>query len=121
MDPRKVKTAADARKIVDERRLDYVKAIKTILSSFSKPLMIFAIVGGVAGIIGTWAFIAALTQDPSSPALVFYSVGALYSSLAIVLLLWGTLGELIYRTGDLKLEHFAQIKSSTKTRNEESK
>lgn len=95
--------------------------IKTILSSFSKPLMIFAIVGGVAGIIGTWAFIAALTQDPSSPALVFYSVGALYSSLAIVLLLWGTLGELIYRTGDLKLEHFAQIKSSTKTRNEESK
>ena len=90
--------------------------IKTILSSFSKPLMVFAVVAGISGMIGISAFIAALTLDHNSPTLIFYSVGALYSSLAIVLLLWGTLGELIYRTGDLKLEHFAQIKSTTKNR-----
>ena len=83
--------------------------------------MIFAIVAGVSAIIGISAFTAALIQDYKLPILVFYSVSVLYSSLAIVLLLWGTLGELIYRTGDLKLEHFAQIKSSAKTTHEESK
>ena len=90
--------------------------IKTILSSFSKPLAIFAIVAGVSAMIGISAFIAAFMLDYDSPTLIFYSVGVLYSSLAIALLLWGTLGELIYRTGDLKLEHFAQIKSRTKIR-----
>lgn len=90
--------------------------IKTILSSFSKPLMIFAIVASVSLIIGITAFIAAFMQNYNSPTVVFYSIGMLYSSLAIVLLLWGILGELIYRTGDLKLEHFAQIKSNTQTR-----
>jgi len=95
--------------------------IKTLLSSFSKPLMVFAVVASIAAMIGITAFIAVLTLDDNSPALVFYSVGVLYSSLAITLLLWGTLGELIYRTGNLKLEHFAQIKSSTKTGYEENK
>lgn len=95
--------------------------IKTLLSSFSKPLMIFAIVAGVSAAIGLFALIAGMMQDFNSPTLVFYSIGILYSSLAITLLLWGTLGELIYRTGDLKLEHFAQIKSNTQTSNEECK
>jgi glycosyltransferase involved in cell wall biosynthesis len=90
--------------------------IKTILSSFSKPLMIFSVVSGVSAIIGVSAFVAAMIVGDNYPTIIFNSIGALYSSLAIVLLLWGTLGELIYRTGDLKLEHFAQIKSSTKTK-----
>jgi glycosyltransferase involved in cell wall biosynthesis len=90
--------------------------IKTILSSFSKPLMIFTIVAGVSAAIGISALIAAIMQDYNSPTMIFYSIGALYSSLAIVLLLWGILGELIYRTGDLKLEHFAKIKSNVQTR-----
>lgn len=90
--------------------------IKTILSSFSKPLVIFAIVAGVSAIIGLSALIAGIMLDNNSPTLVFYSIGILYSSLAIVLLLWGILGELIYRTGDLKLDHFAQIKSNAQTR-----
>lgn len=90
--------------------------IKTILSSFSKPLTIFSVFAGISAIIGVSAFIAAFMVSGNSPTIIFNSIGALYSSLAIVLLLWGTLGELIYRTGDLKLEHFAQIKSSTKTK-----
>ena len=86
--------------------------IKTILSSFSKPLRVFATVAGVSAVIGISAFIAALRLDYNSPTIVFYSVGILYSSLAIALLLWGTLGELVYQTGDLKLKHFAQIKQN---------
>jgi glycosyltransferase involved in cell wall biosynthesis len=93
--------------------------IKTILSSFSRPLIVFSVVAGVSAIIGIFAFIAGLTLENNMPTLVFYSIGILYSSLAVFLLLWGVLGELIYRTGDLKLEHFAQIKSNAQTGNEE--
>lgn len=84
--------------------------IKTILSSFSRPLRAFAVVAGLSAIISIAAFIAALMLDHDTSTLVFYSIGILYSSLAITLLLWGTLGELIYRTGSLKLKHFAEIK-----------
>ena len=84
--------------------------IKTILSFFSRPLIIFAIVAGISALIGLTALVAGITQDHYTSTIVFYSVGILYSSLAIVLLLWGVLGELVYRTGDLKMEHFAQIK-----------
>jgi len=89
--------------------------IKTLLSSFSRPLRIFAIVAGISVAIGLFALIAGIMLEDNSPTLVFYSIGFLYGSLAIILLLWGVLGELIYRTGDLKLEHFAHIKSSTQT------
>jgi len=85
--------------------------IKTILSFFSQPLKIFAIAAGLSALIGLTSLIVGITQINSSSNIVFFSIGILYSSLAVVLLLWGVLGELIYRTGDLKLEHFAQIKS----------
>ena len=88
--------------------------IKTILSFFSRPLIFFAIGAGISALIGTIALIAGITQDPHAPNIVFYGVGILYTSLSAVLLLWGILGELIYRTGDLKLEHFAKIKQNTK-------
>jgi len=86
--------------------------IKTILSSFSRPLLIFSITSLISAIIGFSALTAGIIQDQNSPAIVYYSVGILYASLAIALLLWGTLGELIYRTGDLKLKHFAEIKKN---------
>jgi glycosyltransferase involved in cell wall biosynthesis len=84
--------------------------IKTILSFFSRPLLIFAIGAGLFTTIGLTAFVAGIINYSAEPSLVFFSVGLLYTTLAIVLLLWGVLGELVYRTGDLKLEHFAQIK-----------
>jgi glycosyltransferase involved in cell wall biosynthesis len=87
--------------------------IKTILSSFSRPLIIFAIGSSIFALIGLIVLFLVIIQNHSTPHLVFYSVGILYSSLAISLLLWGLLGELVYRTGDLKLDHFAQIKQST--------
>ncbi len=85
--------------------------IKTILSFFSRPLMAFGLFAVIASIIGLSASIAGLLLVYSKSGIVFLSVGLLYFALAMILLLWGLLGELIYRTGDLKLEHFAQIKS----------
>jgi len=90
--------------------------IKTILSSFSRPLLIFSIAAGISGVIGITALFSSIFTDPDTSPVVLYSVGILYSSLAIVLILWGMLGELIYRTGDLKLEHFAQLKSNSQIR-----
>lgn len=86
--------------------------IKTILSFFSRPLIIFAIGAGLFTIIGLTSLIAGFVSYSSEPSIVFFSVGLLYTALAAVLLLWGILGELVYRTGDLKLEHFAQIKKN---------
>ena len=86
--------------------------IKTILSFFSRPLIIFSVIAGLSALVGLAAFIAGILQYPDGSNLVFFSVGLLYSALAVALVLWGVLGELVYRTGDLKLEHFAQIKSN---------
>ena len=85
--------------------------IKTILSFFSRPLMAFGLFAVIALIVGLSASMAGFLLIHSHSGIVFLSVGLLYSALAMILLLWGLLGELIYRTGDLKLEHFAQIKS----------
>jgi hypothetical protein len=86
--------------------------IKTILSFFSRPLVIFAVVAGVSALIGIMTFIAGVILYSNNHSIVLFSVGLLYTTLGIVLLLWGVLGELVYRVGDLKLEHFSQIKRS---------
>ena len=87
--------------------------IKTILSFFSRPLVVFSIVAAISAVIGSIALVAGITQESGMPTIIFYSVGVLYTSLAAVLVLWGVLGELIYRTGDLKMDHFAKIKQHT--------
>ncbi len=85
--------------------------IKTLLSFFSRPLVIFAIGSGIFFTIGLVILLAGVLPLSNTPSLVLISVGLLYSALATMLLLWGVLGELIYRTGELKLEHFARIKT----------
>ena len=84
--------------------------IKTILFSFSNPLLVFSIGSALAALIGFIALFSGIFHAGNTPSLVFYSVGLLYGSLATTLLLWGLLGQLVYKTGDLKLDHFAQIK-----------
>ena len=84
--------------------------IKTILFSFSNPLLVFSIGSALAALIGFIALFAGIFHVGTTPSLIFYSVGLLYGSLATTLLLWGLLGQLVYKTGDLKLDHFAQIK-----------
>jgi hypothetical protein len=77
-------------------------------------MIFFASGAGVAALTGMAAFVAGLLEPPEATGVVFYSVSLLYAALAAALLLWGVLGELVYRTGDLKLEYFTQIKSSIK-------
>jgi glycosyltransferase involved in cell wall biosynthesis len=86
--------------------------IKTILSFFSRPLVVFAIGSGFFFVTGLATLLTGILPLSGASSLVLISVGLLYTALAVVLLLWGILGELIYRTGDLKLEHFASIKSN---------
>lgn len=87
-------------------------AIKTILSFFFRPLLFFSIIGGLSASIGITALVAGMLQNEVMPHLVFFSTGLLYLALAAALVLWGVLGELVYQTGNLKLEHFARIKSN---------
>jgi hypothetical protein len=50
---------------------------------------------------------------PDDTSVIFFGLGLLYGALAIVLLFWGILAELIYRTGNLKLEDFAKLRIDT--------
>ena len=86
--------------------------IKAILSFFSRPLMLFAIAAVISTLFGLLMIFIGAFQSLDRPSVVFMSVGFLYTVLGFALLLWGMLGELIFRTGDLKLDHFAQIKSN---------
>jgi glycosyltransferase involved in cell wall biosynthesis len=83
-------------------------AIKTILSFFSNPLLFFASVAGIFALAGAGFVYMGTMQDNST---IIYSVGVLNITLAIILFLWGALGELIYKTGNLKSDHFANITS----------
>jgi glycosyltransferase involved in cell wall biosynthesis len=90
--------------------------IKTILSFFSRPLIAFSIVAFIASILGFIAIAVGIINEPNTHTFILYGVGILYISLAATLMLWGVLGELIYRTGDLKMDHFAQIKQKIRNR-----
>jgi hypothetical protein len=90
--------------------------IKTIVSFLSKPLAVFALMAGLAAVIGLSTFTVAMVEwvvHPDDMSIVFFGLGLLYGSLAIVLLLWGIVAELIYRTGNLKLESFAKLRIDT--------
>lgn len=90
--------------------------IKTIVSFLSKPLAAFALMAGLAAVIGLSTFTVAMVEwmvHPDDMSIVFFGLGLLYGSLAIVLLLWGIVAELIYRTGNLKLESFAKLRIDT--------
>ena len=86
--------------------------IKAILSFFSRPLQLFAIVSVIFMVIGFFMIIIGVFHVIDNASIVFATVGFLYAVLGLSLLLWGVLGELVYRTGDLKQDYFAKIKSS---------
>ena len=86
--------------------------IKTILSFISHPIRMFALVAGVIMVIGMAALITGMLKLASGTGFVFISVALLYMSLAIALMSLGVIGELVYRTGNMRIEHFARIKSN---------
>jgi glycosyltransferase involved in cell wall biosynthesis len=90
--------------------------IKTILSFFSRPLVAFALGSFLAAVVSLVALTAGVIQwleQPGQPSIVFLGMALLYAGLAIVLVFWGILAELIYRTGDLKPASFAKLKIDT--------
>ena len=87
-------------------------AIKTILSFFSRPLRVFALAASITAVIGVTALVTGMLQLVDGGGFVYISVALLYISLAIALLSLGVMGELIYKTGNLKIEHFARINSN---------
>jgi len=95
--------------------LDLV-SIKTLLSFFYRPLWMFAALAGISILTGFVFLVAGVVQFTVAPGNILLSVGFLYILLALFLLMWGVLGELIYKTGNLKLDHFASITRTLKNR-----
>ncbi len=91
--------------------LDLV-TVKAILAYLSRPLYAFAAVAGIAaavGLLALGAFVTDALLRPDEGPVVFMGLAFLYGALAIVLLFWGVLAELVYHTGTLKLESFARL------------
>jgi hypothetical protein len=59
---------------------------------------------GAAWVISAVSLLAGIWS--SAPSVVFFSLSILYGALAIILLFWGVLGELIFRTGDVTPKSF---------------
>ncbi len=86
--------------------------IKTLLAFFSRPMVGFALAAMTTGVVSSAALIAALFEalnGTDQPTAVFFGLGVLYAALAITLLFWGMLAEIIYRTGDLRREVLANL------------
>ena len=97
--------------------LDLV-TVKAILAYLSRPLYAFAMVAGIGALIALLALGASVVEmllHPDAEQVVFTGLALLYGALAIVLLSWGVLAELIYHTGTQKLEGFARLKVDAPT------
>ncbi len=87
-------------------------SIKTIVSFASRPLIWFSILASVASTIslaafGYWVVVPSL--DPNGSILMMMGVSMLFGCLAIFMLLSGVLCELIYKTGDNKIEDLSKL------------
>ncbi|MGC1955206.1 MAG: hypothetical protein WA970_22040, partial [Gammaproteobacteria bacterium] len=77
-----------------------------------RPMVGFALAAMITGLVGSAALIAALFEafnGSDQPTGVLFGLGVLYAALAITLLFWGMLAEIIYRTGDLRREVLASL------------
>lgn len=91
--------------------LDLV-TVKVLLAYLSRPLYAYAAVAGAGAALGLLAVAASLAESlfhPDGGPVVFMGLALLYGALAILLLFWGILAELVYHTGSLKLESFARL------------
>jgi len=86
--------------------------IKTIVSFSSRPLIWFGILGLAAGLISFVAFIFSMVLLSSGGAAVaMMGVSLLFGFLMIFLMLSGVLCELIYKTGNQKVEDLSSLTS----------
>jgi hypothetical protein len=89
--------------------------IKTIVSFSSRPMLWF---GGMAsltafGSLLTFAYtIAWMNRHEGGSLVVFIGTAMLLGSLTIFFLFAGAIGELVYKTGNLKMNTLADIRAS---------
>lgn len=91
--------------------------IKTILSFYSKPLLLFALVSFISAIIGTIILAFGFSDKTYNLSVIYASTAFLYFTMSVILIVWGILGELIFYTGETKQDFFAQIKQSVQDNN----
>ncbi|MGD8854383.1 MAG: glycosyltransferase family 2 protein [Gammaproteobacteria bacterium] len=86
--------------------------IKTIVSFASRPLLWFAILAIPAALLSVGMLVASvlgLFSDSGRFSVPIAGTGVLFGALAFFLLMGGALGELIYKTGDLKLGQLSSL------------
>jgi len=84
--------------------------IKTILSFYSKPLLLFTLVSCISAIIGAAILVLGIADEAENLSIIYYGTAFLYFTLSVILFVWGIFGELIFYTGETKQDFFAQIK-----------
>ena len=87
-------------------------AIKTILSFMRRPQTFFsrvALPSTVIGIAITVYIIVDWSLVPTDDVTMTFGVAVLFLALAIIAILWSVLADLLYRTGDRKLEDLARL------------
>ncbi len=86
--------------------------IKTVTSFTSRPLLWFSLLCLPLMLIGTLALISGLVvtmPHNGGMSLPLTGTGIIFLSASLMLMASGTLGELIYRLGDVRPEHFARL------------
>jgi glycosyltransferase involved in cell wall biosynthesis len=91
-------------------------AIKTILSFYFRPMLLFAACSIISAGIGLMTLFFLFKAGSGGSELIIFGVAFMYFTLAAILLLWGILGELVFNTGDTRPEFFALIKKSPQNR-----
>ncbi|TCK18191.1 glycosyltransferase involved in cell wall biosynthesis [Thiogranum longum] len=95
--------------------------IKTIVSFASRPLLWFAILAIPAALLSVTLLLTSLFglfSDVGRFSVPIAGTGVLFGALAFFLLMGGAVGELIYKTGDLKLGQLSSLTARFLTRKE---
>lgn len=86
-------------------------AVKTVISFAEKPLWWFSLLALPAVVISLCATIASIHNIlfEKEYSVVSMGVALLFASTAVIAVLWGIMGEMVYKTGNLKLGQLALI------------
>ena len=86
--------------------------IKTIASFTSRPLLWFCLLALLPGVIGTAALVAGvwpLMTGGAGVSLPIAGSGVIFLMCTGILVLSGALGEMVYRLGDVREQHFSRL------------
>jgi glycosyltransferase involved in cell wall biosynthesis len=89
--------------------------IKTLVTFAARPMIWFGGMAIIALICSIFAFIFSIEyvfHSSGESIVVLLGISFLFGSLAVFLLFWGILGELVYKTGNFKLSSLADIRAS---------